>query len=224
MTESRFTSTAAPIVLALAVFAGGCVSKSELESAQAELAACQEESARHAAETEAWQQRFDRAAERWTNIESSVVEAVPNALAEFDAERDRILELVPEQVQYEVSSYLDEYFGTLMSAFRNVQGDNKDIKLQLEATQKALAVVGQDTKQIGSAIDEAVAAEADKRRAVAEGLETIHARIGEFANQRVNCTDCPDRIKLNKKEREAVLGFHTELMREVATLQTEISQ
>lgn len=223
MTDRRFRIATASLA-ALALGLGGCASQSELEKAQAELAACREKATSLEAEVESWQQRFDRAAERWTNIESSVVEAVPNALAEFDAERDRILELVPEQVQFEVSSYLDEYFGTLMAAFRGVQGDNKDIKLQLDATQKALAAVGKDTQQIGAAIDEAVAGEATKRRAVADGLETLHGRLVAFARQRIDCADCADRVKLNKKEREAILGFHAELMTAISTLQTEISQ
>lgn len=214
---------AAATVLAAALVAGGCVSKGELEKVRSELEACQQEKASLSEEVAAWEARFDRAAERWTNIESSVVESVPNALAEFDAERDRILELVPEQVQYEVASYLDDYFGTLMSAFRGVQGDNRDIKLQLDATQKALSALDKDTRQISAAIEEAVTLEADKRRAVADGLAVIHRQLVDFARERINCADCEERIKLNKREREAVLGFHAELMSALSNLQTEIS-
>ncbi len=215
----------APIALILlAVLATGCASKADLEKAQADLAACHEEKQVLQAEIDQWQQRFDRESQRWQTIETSVIEAVPNALAEFDAERDRILELVPEQVQYEVASYLEDYFGTLMVAFRQVQGDSRDIKLQLDATQKALSVIGQDTQHIGTAIDEAVAAEAVKRQAVADGLAALHAQMVEFGRQRIDCVDCQGRIKLNKREREAIQGFHAELISAISAMQTQISQ
>lgn len=218
-------SLGAPLsLLLLAGLATGCVSKEDLETAQTELAACQEEKQTLQAEIDRWQQRFDRESERWQTIETSVIEAVPNALAEFDAERDRILELVPEQVQYEVSSYLEDYFGTLMVAFRQVQGDSRDIKLQLDATQKALSMIGKDTQQIGTAIDEAVTAEAVKRQAVADGLAILHEQLVGFGRERIDCVDCQGRIKLNKREREAIQGFHAEMISAISALQTQISQ
>gem|GEM_PF-6938600 len=208
----------------LALLVAGCASKADLEQAQAALADCQAQQQTLKDEETRWQQRFDRESERWQSIERSVNEAVPNALAEVDAEREQILALVPEQVQYEVGSYLDDYFSNLMSAFRQVQGDSRDIKLQLEATRSALAAIGEDTQQIGLAIDRSVAAEAAKRRTAADGLESLHRQLVAFARDRIDCRTCDDRIKLNRREREAILGFHARLIDAIAALQTEISR
>lgn len=209
----------------------GCVSKQKFEDAQAELAACQEEKVQAEAQVIAWEQRFDRESSRWEGMEASISDALPKALSEFSDERDRILELVPEQVQTEVASYLDDYFATVMTGFERLVEDNQEIKLQLEATQATLDSLGADTMSISASINGALAEERAKRedeRAKRENvgieLAAIVAQLVEFDKTRINCKDCPQRLKLNRKEREAITAFHTELTSSLAELQGYMGQ
>lgn len=211
------------LTLLSSLLAIGCASKKDLEAAQAQLANCQEEKAEAEAKVNTWEQRFDRESQRWEQMQASITDAVPNALAEIDAEKKRILELVPEQVQYEVSSYLEEYFGTMMKAFDALRSDNEEVKTQLAATRNAMEGLGTDTRSITTAIDDALAVERGRRQQVARGLEALFNQIAEFDQTRINCASCGDRIKLNKKEREAVLGFHTDLANTISSLQTTLS-
>ncbi|RMH17662.1 MAG: hypothetical protein D6696_15130 [Acidobacteria bacterium] len=224
----RATLPLLTLAIALIASSSGCASKQALEEKEAALAACEEERAALARSVERWQERFDRASERWQGMQQAINEAVPNALAEIDAERERILELVPEQVQFEVATLLEDYFDVVGQSFAAVRRDNETIRLQLEATQKALAAVGKDTQAINAAIEGAVAeaqqrldAEQEQRRILAGGLAQLVARLVEFDRRKLSCKDCPDRIKLSRKEREAILAFHGELLRELSALQKQ---
>ena len=198
----------------------GCVSKTDHEALQAELAACQQEKAEIEAEAISWEQRFDRESSRWNQIGSSVSEMVPKALNEMHGERERILKMVPEQVQNEVSSYLDEYFNTVMTGFDRMSRDNQDMQVQVLGLQKAMDLLGHDTKAIGQAIDESLTDEKGRRERLARDLADIIDQIVEYDQTRLNCKGCDDRLKMRDKSRSAVLAFHQDLMSDLSRLQT----
>ena len=208
------------ILVLLLVATTGCVSKSDFEALQAELNACEEAKAASEAQVISWQQRYDRETARWSQIQESVSSAVPNALSEMQQERSRILDLVPDQVQSEVSGYLDEYFNTVMAGFDRLARDNQDLKVEVLGLTKAMEVLGSDTKQIGRAIDESLADEKARREKLAQDLADVIDLIVEFDQTRVNCDKCPNRLRMRDKYKEQLLGFHQELMADLAGLQT----
>ncbi len=214
-----------------ALIASGCVAKSELDEAQAELAECVGEKTAIEADVKTWEARYDRESGRWDEIEASVSDALPRALGDFHSERERILELVPAQVQDEVSRYLEDYFSTVMKGFELLNNDNADIKLELRATQKALEVVGADARGIRTAVDEALVDERGKRDEMSGRLADLSGHLGDVVEQvvqfdqtRINCKKCPERLTLSRKEREAVLGFHAELMSDLSDLQARAAR
>ena len=198
----------------------GCVSKSDHEALQAELAACQQAKAEKEAEVISWEQRFDRESARWNQIGASVSDMVPKALSEIHGERERILKMVPDQVQSEVSGYLDEYFNTVMTGFDRMTQDNQELQVQVLGLQKAMDVLGHDTKAIGKAIDESLTDEKDRRQKLAQDLADVIDLIVEYDQTRLNCKGCDDRLRMRDKSRSAVLAFHQELMSDLSRLQT----
>ncbi|MEM1176795.1 MAG: hypothetical protein AAGM22_00495 [Acidobacteriota bacterium] len=210
----------AALALVAAALLTGCVTKSDYEALQAELDACESAKAESEAQVQQWQQRYDRESARWTQIEQSVSSAVPSALSELHQERERILELVPDQVQNEVSGYLDEYFNTVMAGFDRLARDNQDLKVEVLGLTKAMEVLGTDTKQIGRAIDESLADEKSRRQKLAQDLADVIDYVVEFDQTRVNCDKCPDRLRMRDKYKEQLIGFHQELIADLAGLQT----
>lgn len=203
------------------IFASGCNQKALEE----QIAACEAEKAQLQGQVENWEERFDRESARWTEMETTVTEALPKSLNEFHEERERIVAMVPEQVQNEVEGYLNDYFATVMKGFEFLQKDNTEIKLQLETTNKVLANLGADTRYIGNAVDEALVEERYRREAlrmrvdsVSENLDDVIDLIVEFDQTYINCKDCPDRLRLNRKQRETISAFHQELMADLANL------
>ncbi|MEM8998526.1 MAG: hypothetical protein AAGF23_27315 [Acidobacteriota bacterium] len=223
---SRTTSSPYPpfftacLALVAMLILTGCVKKSDFEALQAELDACEAAKAESQAAVLQWEQRYDRESARWTQIEESVSSAVPNALSELHQERERILELVPDQVQNEVSGFLDEYFNTVMAGFDRMARDNQDLKVEVLGLTKAMEVLGTDTKQIGRAIDESLADEKSRRERLARDLADVIDLVVEFDQTRVNCDKCPDRLRMRDKYKEQLLGFHQELIADLAGLQT----
>lgn len=220
----------APLLILL--LSAGCVSKSRYEEAQAALAACDQEKAEARADAATWERRFDRASSRWDDLESSLSEALPAALDEFHEERQRILTLVPEQVQDDVERYLEDYFNTVMKGFELLNDDNAEIKLELKTTQKALDAVGADARGIRTAVDEeALADERIQRDAMASRLAEISGslagiveRVAEFDHSRITCKGCPERLRLNSKQRSEFLGFHGQLVSDLSDLQSRAAQ
>ncbi len=219
------------LLIALFLLSFGCASKAEVEELRAQLATCDEERARAEASVIAWEQRFDRENRRWEEMENSVIEAVPRALTELHEERERILELVPEQVENEVSAYLDDYFATVMKGFELLNQDNHDIQLRLDATFEALKTVGKDTRSISTAIDGALADERAQRDAIGQQLGALSGeltaivdRIVGFDQQRINCKNCDQRLRLNRKQRQAILSLHAELLLALAEVQANASK
>ena len=216
-----------PLLVAVLIATAGCVSKSQYEAAQTELTQCQEEKAQAEAKVISWEQRFDREAQRWEVVGASVTEQLPRALNELHDERDRIVEMVPEQVRGEVTRYLDEYFATVMGGFDRLASDNRDIRMELTATRTVLESLGTDTRAISQSIDTTLQderakrqQEQDKRDAVAAQIADVVALLTEFDNTRINCRQCPDRLKLNRKERETISAFHSELTTQLSQVQS----
>ena len=216
----HFHGLAAAVIAALIVVLGttGCVSKKRLEQ-------CEQEKGQLEEKVAAWEARFDREAERWESVGTSVTEALPAAIGEMHAERQRILELVPAQVQTEVESYLDEYFDTVMKGFRTLKADNDAIRRDLEMASLKLEAVGADTsdlKDMSNALDEKLDRERAHRSELTRRVAMIADRISQFDGTKINCRDCPDRLRLNRKEREAIGAFHKALMTDLAALQAEM--
>jgi chromosome segregation ATPase len=218
------------LVFVSLLVSGGCVSKKAYQAKDTELARCEEEKTQAAAAVIAWETRFDREAQRWDEMEGSITESLPQALSEFHAERDRILELVPEQVQFEIAGYLEDYFSTVMKGFEALKNDNDAIKMHLEQTQQTLVAVGTDTrtisadtrqiKEIRSTLDNTLAAEQAKRQQVQSQITEIVSLLSKFDEEKINCKSCENRLRLKRKEREALTAFHAQLTRALTQAQS----
>lgn len=205
---------------------GGCVSKSQYEELQGQFNTCEEEKAKADAAVISWEQRFDRESKRWTEMEKSVTTALPRALSEFQEERERIVKLVPDQVKGQLQRFFDDYGRTVAKGFEQLREDNAEVKLQLAATQKALEIVGKDTKSIGEntqsigkMIDQSLSGERGKREQLAKDLTDVLNRIVEFDQTKINCKGCPERLKMRDKTKEEMLAFHQELIQDLSTIQ-----
>ncbi len=206
------------LVVITAFVATGCVSKSRLEE-------CQQEKAQLEEKVTGWEARFDAEAQRWESMQASISETVPQAINAFHSERDRIIELVPAQVQAEVETYLDGYFDTVMKGVRMLGEDNQAIRGQLELANHKLETLGTDTNEIKSmsnALDQRLESERLQRSQVAAQVTRIFDQLTEFDNTIINCAKCPERLRLNRKERETITAFHQRMLTELSTLQSQM--
>ncbi len=220
------TLLASPVVLGAVALVGltGCVSKKTFQASQQQVAQCQEEKKALEQQVKDWEGRFDQESRRWETMHATVTDSLPAALKEMEAERDRIVKLVPAQVQQEVQQYLDRYFDTVMKGFQRLQQDNESLRQELQATNARIASVGTDTTEIRSvstSIDTKLEEERAKRRAIAGRIAEIGQMVANFDQSRINNRESPTKLGLNREEREAITGFHQQLLTALSELQAE---
>lgn len=225
------TAVVAVVVAAACIGGTWFAMSSAQKSLQAELETCRAEQVEADAQVIAWEQRFDRESERWEGMEANILEQVPQAVNELQTERDRIIELVPEQVQEEVTKYLDDYFATVMTGFEAMAQDSQQIRMKLGVTNQVLANLGADTTSLRQSVEGQLTEELDKRDAERAQREDVAQQIGqlvslvkEFDTNRINCKQCPDKLRLKRKEREAITAFHSELSVKLSGLQAAVAK
>ncbi len=205
------------VLLLIASFAlSGCISKSDHEALQSQLEECRTDKQAAQVAFTACEKRFDREIARFDTLDSTLEEAVPDALATFRAERQEILEQVPVQVRDEVESYLDEFATAVGRSFQRLSEDNDKILAELGTAQLELTKLGVDTESLivasrESTIQEVRVGQASRKDLDARSAEIV-SKILKFDRERINCKDCDNRLRLNKKEIQAITEFHATLI------------
>src|SRR5688572_24649969 len=94
----------------LAVAALGCVSRSEMDAAKVQLDTCERDKVAAQSSAQDCETRCDTESKRWSNIESQLTSTLPQTLRDFQDERAKIIQLVPDEVKKQVAGRLDRYF------------------------------------------------------------------------------------------------------------------
>ena len=197
----------------------GCVSKSAHEAVQVQLDECRADKQASQSAADACEKRYDREIARFDTLDSTLEEVVPEALATFRAEREEILEQVPVQVRDEVESYLDEFATAVARSFQRLSDDNEKILSELGTAKIELAKLSADTEALISAGVDSTIQEVREGQASRQDLDArsaaIVATILQFDRTRINCKDCGERLRLNKKEIQAITAFHSKLIEDL---------
>jgi hypothetical protein len=223
----RITLALVPLTL---VSAAGCVSKKAHEetvaSYQAQLAACAEETKLSKEEEAALRRQMEKEDARWQRISEQLASALPQVQADMEAERERIIGLVPTAVRKEVASSLDRHFSKVTSTLLEMNGDVEGLKSQLAEARDEIEVVRGTTVSVGEKVDTTnttvLTENARLERDLAEqgrAAAALVAKVKTFDEKHLNCADCVDKLKMKDKSREALLDLHGELVKDLSQLQ-----
>lgn len=218
--------SALPLIAAVAL--GGCVSKQAYEQVQAQLEECRTDKTAAQDASAACEQRFEREVGQWDDAEKALAEAVPQSLQQFQEERDKIIELVPEAARQEVRSYLDDFSKSVSRGFQSLQqsqdalrGDNARILAELDTSRQSLAAVGDRTQSIDSTLKQNLqSANVDRQRMRASAAAIVQM-VQEFDQAYINEKGSDERLSLSRKERETITNFHARLMTSLTALQAQ---
>ena len=203
-----------------------CASKAELELAQTLLEECRSDKSLAQEAVLSCRDRYDSEVRRWQDTDALLAEVLPRAMKDFRAERDRIIDLIPKKTRQEVEGYLDELSDAMARGFQVLREENETVFLQLEIAQTKLDVlanqtdsIGEEARSITARLDSALGEQQERalatRRAIAGVVERIHVFDREFINDR----DSPERLRLNRNQRETIKGFHDDVIGSLAALQ-----
>jgi hypothetical protein len=204
------------------VVGSGCVSKSRHQLLQAQVDECRQDKQKAQEAADFCERRFAKEIERWDDIQAVVEEALPQTIREFEAERTRILELIPAGVQQEVNDYLSGFSLAVARGFDELNGQNQKILTELSVYKASLEEVGVRTQSIDETVtaqlQESNAARREAERSVAKVTAELIDEIQEFERTFISDKSSRERLKLNRNQRETVALFHDELVRRLVDL------
>lgn len=206
-------------VLLVGALVVGCVSKGDHQAVLAQLEECRNDKTAAQSAAAACEDRFEREIARFDNLDATLGDVLPATLREFEDERAKILEQVPVQVQGEVANYMDEFSDAVRRSFHGLQQDNLEMMAQLSQAQEKLESLGVSSEDLGRRVDTIGSGLAEQNALRGEAAE-IAERLREFDRTMVNCRNCDDRLRLNRKERETISNFHAELVASLLVLAT----
>ena len=205
----------------LLLFSTACVKKSEYDALAAELAAAQQELA--SVRATLTQKEADLAAcnTQWQEAmkafggEHARTQDVIAGVKEWKLQ---VEEKLPAQVRAEVEAQLNKLVRQLEAGFGALATENARMAAALEKQQDTLATVASDVSGAREDLIAEVTALRTQREAVGEQVGEAISLVQEWDQNRVLCKDCPDKLRLNKKEIEAITALHAELVQRLAAL------
>ena len=212
----------------------GCVTKGSFDDKVAELEECRQDKKAAQDASAACQERFERETARWDEMGAAVTEALPRTIDEFREEKDKILDLIPEQVREEVAAYVDDFSTAVGQGFQQLHSDNQKllrdnerILIELENAQLKLEDLGVRTEAIDQTVGVSLKTAHAAQAAMKDRAAEVIARIQEFDRAYVNDRKSKTRLYLNRKERETITNFHADVVRalnELANAQVAVEK
>ena len=220
------TILCACVVLALTT---GCVSRSRHKTLEAELSECRRDKVAAQEAAQFCNRRYAQEVERWDDIQAVVEEVLPETVKDFEAERDRIVALMPEEVKREVDTYLSSFAQAVARGFDLLTEQNREILGELQLYKASLEEVGVRTQSIDDTVkqqlrdaavevDEAAAVRRRSARLVAETATALIDEVHGFDQTYITDRGSGERLKLNRNQRETVALFHDRLVRRLIEL------
>ncbi len=211
--------------LIVLVLIGGCASRSELAEIEALLEECRTDKMAAQGATVSCEERYDSEVRQWQNIEQVVAEVIPRTLEEFRDDRQEILELVPEEARDVVEEQLDEVSDLLGRGFQVLREENDAVLLELEIAQSKLDGLEARTDSIGTqtaaindtlegSLRSALEGQAEMRRQATAVIQKLQAFDLEYLSDRSSA----ERLKLNRRQREAIENFHDAVVADLSAL------
>ena len=203
----------------------GCASRSELAETRALLEECRSDKVAAQGATLSCEERYEREVRQWENMESVVSEVIPKTLEEFRDDRQEILDLVPEQARDVVEGHLDELGDVLGRGFQVLREENEAVLLELEVAQSKLDGLEARTDSIDSqatainatlegSLRSALEGQAVMRRQATAVIQKLHAFDLDYLSDR----DSDQRLKLSRRQREALENFHDAVVADLSAL------
>lgn len=208
------------VTLAIAALAVGCVKKSDHEAVLAQLAECKERS-------DEYEGLYQQAMEERKETLVEAMDYLPTAAAELRQELDVKLQEVTAgldtRVREQVREMLDRMTQQMAQGYQALSEQNTQLQTQLTEARGVLDVVMQKTGSIERTVGEERVAMLRRRESVMQNIDGLSSKVSNWKYSRVDCRDCPERLRLNDKERDEISQLHTDLIADLESLRNEFT-
>ncbi len=214
------TSRLLIVPMTLALLATGCVKKSAFEAKVAELAECKERA-------DEYEGLYQEAMEERKQTLVEAMDYLPTAAAELRQELDVKLQEVTAgldtRVRDQVREMLDRMAQEMAQGYRSLTEQNTQLQTQLTEARGVLDVVMQKTGTIERSVGEERVAMLRRRESVMSKIDGLSSKVSSWKYSRVDCQGCPERLRLNDRERGEISQLHTEVIADLESLRNEFT-
>jgi hypothetical protein len=214
------------IALLVAVVAVGCGGIKE-EDHLAAVAACEEETAR-------WESMYQESVTERQQALDQALTMLPTAHEDLRSQIDLRLGQVTADLDEAIKAEVQESFYELAEAiadgYNNLQEENQMLQVQLGETRRVIDQVLTKTGAIeekAGSIQTSVTAD---QQAIVANRQAALIKVGEVETfmrdwqyMYVDCKGCDERLRINKKERDALAKMHDSLMGQLAEVREQLT-
>lgn len=216
---------AVPLVTLLV--AGCGVSKGDHEQVVADLEECKAEALR-------WESLYQESVEERRVALDQALEMLPAAHAELrsqiDLRLDEVTQALDETLRAEVQESVYELAEAIASGYNMLQQENQRLQAQLTESRGLIETVLERTGSIeekAGTIEDRVGAEKDaflaSRQALLLEIGEVEAFLRDWQYTHVDCRECTERLRINKRERDALAQLSDELIARLAAVREKIT-
>ena len=211
-----------------ALLATGCgVSKADHEQVVAELEECKAESLR-------WESLYQESVEERRLALDRALEMLPAAHEELRTQMDvrlgEVTRSLDESLRAEVQESVYELAEAMASGYNMLQQENQQLQAQLTESRNLIEMVLEKAGTIeekAGTIEERVGEEKDAflaaRQALLLEIGEVEAYLRDWQYMHVDCRECVERLRINKREREALAQLHDEVIARLESVREKIT-
>jgi hypothetical protein len=225
MRRFALVSEALAVSLVAILPLAGCVSRSTHKQTEALLEECRTDKVSAQTAMTSCEERFAKEVKRWEDMDSVVASVVPGTLAQFKAEREEILKLVPDTTRKEVEQYIDQLTDAMGHGFQVLRDQNENTALALEvahtkldALQARADSIGSQTTSINDTLEGSLRDAIEAQRHMHQQAIELVGTVQAFDQQFVTVKDSDSRLKLNRNQRETIEQFHSKLISQLSAI------
>ncbi|MDX1642856.1 MAG: hypothetical protein R3244_00715 [Thermoanaerobaculia bacterium] len=204
-----------------AVLLVGCgVSKSEHETVVAELEECRANALR-------WETLYQESVEERRQALDQALEMLPAAHDELRSQinlrLDEVTQSLDSTLRSEVQESVYELAEAIAEGYSVLQDENEQLEAQLAESRRLIESVLEKTGSIEERVGSEKEAFLADRQSLLLEIGEVEAYLRDWQYKHVECKGCDERLRINKRERDALAQLQEEILSRLAEVRQKIT-
>ena len=204
-----------------AVLLVGCgVSKSEHEAVVAELEECRAGALR-------WETLYQESVEERRQALDQALEMLPAAHDELRSQinlrLDEVTRSLDSTLRSEVQESVYELAEAIAEGYSVLQDENEQLEAQLAESRRLIESVLEKTGSIEERVGSEKEAFLADRQSLLLEIGEVEAYLRDWQYKHVECKGCDERLRINKRERDALAQLQEEILSRLAEVRQKIT-
>lgn len=208
----------APLLAVVLVACG--VPESEHQQVVAQLEECRADALR-------WETLYQESVEERRQTLDEALEMLPAAHQELRSQinlrLDEVTQSLDATLRNEVQQSVYELAEAIAEGYSMLQNENERLEAQLAESRGLIESVLEKTGSIEERVGSEKAAFLAERQALLLEIGEVEAFLRDWQYLHVDCKGCEERLRINKRERDALAQLHEEIMSRLAEVRERIT-